>query len=107
MNLKDWKLSERAKTLLLLVDEYSERDTDGTITRTCYINSREYYTRFSKHPIVFGGPGDARILQSLVDKGLITDRGMSFYVVTEEGRLTAEQILEDEYYNRIGHVIRK
>jgi len=79
------KLSDRAKELLLLVDKATDRDWDtGAIKR--------YFIPLVRDNV--SGPGDARCLKSLEDKGLIEPMKLVAYsyAITEAGRLIAQAL---------------
>jgi hypothetical protein len=101
------KLSDRAKKILLTVDEYSEVDwSTGNITKFLAISSqprRGFSVRFQKEFVYFYGGSDVAVLRSLVAKGLID----IWYVITELGRQEAERILELEYYDQYGKIDRR
>lgn len=108
------KLSDRAKKILLTVDQYSEVDySTGNYKKFLPITSQPrigFQVGFQKEYMYFYGGSDVRVLMSLVKKGLIkriSDSVCHWYVITELGRQESEMILEQEYYDRNGKIIRK
>lgn len=90
------KLSERAKDLLILINEFTDRNWEtGEILRYFIPNNEKWSDVLDRH-ILVSGAGDARILKSLEGKGLIErpPRASSLthyvYAITEDGLLAVE-----------------
>ena len=95
------KLSERAKSLLMLIDQNTERNPDGELKRFWVPSAYTQYFYIGKElsEIWVQGSGDANALKGLERKGLIkrpnTQLPNKFvYAITEDGRLAIEQMQE-------------
>lgn len=92
------KLSSRALDILLRIDEVTN---DGSIWIPCLDTRKNWdWCRARRRELMIGGPGDAAILRSLEQRGLIyhpeSNLGEKYaYQVTEDGRQAAERKLEE------------
>lgn len=99
------KLSARAWEILLVIDERSEPSPDGrfwspALYAGCCRGTDDWCDRLGRF-INISGSGDARIIKSLRDKGLIARRrcptaSLNEYAsnITEDGRLAIERGIE-------------
>lgn len=98
------KLSHRAKVLLLLVDDHTEKDwTTGKLTRFFVPSAYAEYPDWSKDSVWVSGAGDANTFKGLENKGLIkrprTELPNKYvYEITEEGRIEAEKIRSEPQF---------
>lgn len=99
------KLSYRAKLLLLLVDQKTERDDKGQLTRFFVPSAYDEYLhtrdgRTLKNTVWVQGSGDANCFKGLERAGLIERpdtslRGGYIYAITEEGRIAVESFWDE------------
>lgn len=97
-----FRLSERAKTLLVLIGDYSEIDLDGRY----WIPSSNRHGQWSdtlRTHVYVSGAGDAAAIKALWKRGLVNDvkkfGGMPIRYasrITENGRLLVERMRETD-----------
>lgn len=101
------RMSQAASLLLRLIDQKTERDASGNLTRYWCPQEKPEYVRLRNGRRIDGvsdqesirpwGMGDASALRSLATKGLIvrprsTQLGAYTYAITEAGRIVAEYL---------------
>lgn len=88
------QLSDQAVRLLVLIGDNSVIEDDGI----CWVpGPTTEHSETLGGPVLVGGAGDARIITSLVKKGLIRlvpELGRYAARITEEGRLLVERMRE-------------
>jgi hypothetical protein len=93
-------VSERAKILLLIVAQHTDRDWSSGEVKSFFVpNPGGYYVNGKQHFV--SGAGDAKILRTLQLKGLIERPKTSLpnkyiYALTEDGLLVTQGIDETE-----------
>lgn len=86
-------LSARAWLLLALIDEATIRNKDGKLERYFIPDAQGNYLNGKRYLI--SGAGDASILRSLAEKGLIETmpQGYYFSAITEAGKKELRQAI--------------